>query len=475
MGTENTQPQGWQQLPQAVRDAVLRELQSSFVATANAEARRVTAVERTALMPASFEQRYVMERQQKNDYSLAWATTLTPMPLENVDLVALEKALTTMQANHESMRTRLVEKDGELYQVIDAEQPLPYTVNTLRWWNVAGGVEQIVNKQQQELVSIPFVPEAGPLWRARLVRQGDKAVLLMSFCSLIFDGGSMNVLQYQLHSLYTAYKEGEEPDTELMSETLQYADFATWQHQQVDSSEWQKKAQWWENKLAGGPPPVEFKGTEDALHTKVFKQRLGTDTGKAIKEYAVANNTTPFVVMLTTFMELLAELDSTDDIWVTAPSAGRPVQNTHAMVGNFMRQVLLRQQWFDSPDLLHKVHETVTESLYYGELPHALVAQQMGDNFSAENNPFRYFFNYRDVAEYAQGIQSPADGDDVDVPYIADAKQQFVNREEHILLMVEENGDRRELSWFFRLDRFREQDVEILMKQYIARLQKIGY
>lgn len=465
-------PATWLKLPQAVRDAVLSDLQEQRRAEGalHAAINPLRSETPTGLMPASLEQQYLWRRQQAHHYTLAWTMGVTPMPLENVDVPALQKALEALQAHHQSMRTYFVEKNQQLYQCLDSQQKLPLRRAKLPYWRTRAGMESWVIKRQQELVAEPFDIHKGPLWRALLLHRGKNAVLLLSFCSMIFDGGSLGLIQQQLHALYTAFKAGHKPDPTLLSSPYQYTDYAAWQQRESEGEKWQQSVQWWREKLAGQVPAVgrADKPPKAELGTLMFRQTIGSKTTQAINAYAADHNTTPFVVMLTEFMATLVELDGHSDIWVTAPSATRPVKGTESMIGNFMRQVLLRQQWPEQGDALSAVHATVTDALGYGEIPHQLIAEQLNSHAEGSENPWRYFFNYRN-SDTATATGSDALVEDME--YFHDKAQRVMSREEHILLLVQERGNARELNWFMRLDRFSEQQTEDLLRGYMRRLR----
>lgn len=463
---ENTAPAGWDLLPQAVRDVVLAELQIKYLADGPVvRLPALIAAERTEYMPASLEQEFIWHRQEQNSYSLGWATAVPPMLLENVDADALESALWSLQGLHDSMRTRLMVKDGALFQCVDERQPLPLTQEKLPRWRSRAATITEIGKRQRKLVEQPFVLDTGPLWRALVLRRGKDAVVLMNFCSMIFDGGSLALVQQQLHALYQHRKDGLVLPQELQKSPLQYLDYAQWQGELRDHQIWQERLNWWLDNLKGTVPLVEGEGVEAAaLSTRLYEQSLCTATSALLDSYAQRHETTPFVVMLTEFMATLHELDSLDDIWVAAPSANRPLVGSEAMVGNFMRQVLLRQQWPAEGDALPAVHSTVSDALEHGDLPHQLIAEALPLEEGA-GNPYRYFFNYRHAE--AQGEQA----EDVDLEFFVEPEQMLVDREEHILFMVLESEKSRQIHWYLRENRFDEARAEAVLKRYLSRLK----
>lgn len=458
-------PDNWSTLPQAVKDAVLRQLQQRYREQGGATALPpLVALEPGRRLPASMEQQYLWQRQRLHGFSLAWTIAVTPMFFERVDPQALEGALLQLQRQHDSLRTRF-EVDGEdLYQVVDAEADLPLRRQKLSRLRGRAATIEAIGRHQQAMVDEPFDMHTGPLWRALLLQRGRDAVLLLSVCNLIFDGPSLALVQQQLHALY-AHQRGDAGALAQPSRgDFQYADYAQWQDGMREHTLWRERLQWWREQLAGEVPLVEGEGGEPAgIAARLHTQVLSAETGARLDAYAQRHETTAFVVMLTEFMAALVELDGHRDVWVAAPSAGRPLAGTEQMLGNFMRQVILRQRWPERGDPLGEVHRTVSEGLEQGELPHLLVHQLLADR--AGGFPFRYFFNYRQV-EAGPGESLP----ETDCEYESPVEQRLQDREEQILLVVNQTGSSRALNWYLRDSRFHGERSRVLLRSYYRRL-----
>ncbi|WP_433549054.1 condensation domain-containing protein [Streptomyces sp. CA-294286] len=119
------------------------------------------------------------------------------------DTEALRLAFGDARTAHEAMRCRVKEIDGEPWQSFDAPAPeLAYSdLGAVDAKTVAARVERLAALAATE----PFDLEAGPLWRARLVRlNADEHVLVLVVHHLISDGWSHGVLLRSLLSHYSA-------------------------------------------------------------------------------------------------------------------------------------------------------------------------------------------------------------------------------------------------------------------------------
>ncbi|WP_454660553.1 condensation domain-containing protein [Streptomyces avermitilis] len=120
-----------------------------------------------------------------------------------LDAEALRLALGDARAVHEAMRCRVIEADGEPRQSFDAPTPeLAHTdLGAVDAQTRAARIERLTALTATE----PFDLEAGPLWRARLIRvESDEHVLILVFHHLISDGWSHGVLLRTLLSHYAA-------------------------------------------------------------------------------------------------------------------------------------------------------------------------------------------------------------------------------------------------------------------------------
>lgn len=120
-----------------------------------------------------------------------------------LDPEALWSAFGDVHAAHEALRCRVTETDGEPRQWFDAPAPEP------AYSDLAAVGEKARAARVERLAALaatqPFDLEAGPLWRARLVRlSADRHVLILVVHHLISDGWSHGVLLRTLLSRYAA-------------------------------------------------------------------------------------------------------------------------------------------------------------------------------------------------------------------------------------------------------------------------------
>ncbi|MFI6906541.1 amino acid adenylation domain-containing protein [Nonomuraea sp. NPDC050394] len=260
-------------------------------------------------------------------YNLALAERLHG-PL---DVAALGGALATVIARHEVLRWRVPDAAGVPYVEVDP----PAAVRL---------VAEDVSEERLEAVLAQesghrFELAAGPLWRARLLRLGEREhVLALTFHHAVFDGWSQRPF---LEDLGRAYA-GED----LPAPPARFADYVAWRDRQ-EREHGQDHLNWWKTHLDGAPvvldlprdrhrPPVQtYAGGRASL-------TLGAHTSDALRTLAVELGTTPPTAMLAAFAEVVRRVTGRDDILVGTPSADRRHEAFHDLVGFFLEVVPLR-------------------------------------------------------------------------------------------------------------------------------------
>jgi acyl carrier protein len=171
-----------------------------------------------------------------------------------LQLSALQQSLNEVIRRHEALRTRFVTVDGEPVQVIEAELELELEVIDLRALPEAEREREAL-RQAEAAAAGGFDLATGPLLRARLLRlAAEEHMLLLTMHHIISDGWSLGVLVREVGALYGAISEGlGSPLPEL---SIQYADYAVWQREQLTSELLAEQLGYWREQLRGVPAVI---------------------------------------------------------------------------------------------------------------------------------------------------------------------------------------------------------------------------
>src|SRR5262249_19294036 len=154
---------------------------------------------------------------------------------------------------------------------------------------------------------------------------------LLTMHHIISDGWSMQVFVRELGALYAAFIAGQpSPLPEL---PIQYADFARWQRQWLQSageqlSPLQQQLSYWVAQLADAPklltlptdrPRSPIQTVRGAVHTFTLPPTLSRE----IKALSQREGATPFMTLLAAFNILLSRYSGQEDILVGSSIANR--------------------------------------------------------------------------------------------------------------------------------------------------------
>ncbi|MEV0688547.1 amino acid adenylation domain-containing protein, partial [Nocardia sp. NPDC050378] len=181
----------------------------------------IVAATRPELLPLSFAQRRLWFLHQLEGPSPTYNLPLALRLTGDMDIPALEAALSDVVERHEILRTVVTVQDGTPYQrVLAAGAPLAVT-ETSNETDLAPALSAAARHA--------FDLAGEPPLRAELFRVGpDVSVLLLVLHHIAGDGWSLTPLSRDLASAYAARCEGGVPDWVPLP--VQYADYTLWQN-----------------------------------------------------------------------------------------------------------------------------------------------------------------------------------------------------------------------------------------------------
>lgn len=345
------------------------------------------------LRPASFGQQRLWFLSQLPGANAAYNEPLAFLLSGPLDPAVLGTCLDALTVRHETLRTRLVERDGRVLQCVDAPGAgFALAVDDLTRCPDAGACLAAL---QEEEAATAFELAAGPLGRGRLITMGpDRHVLLLTFHHAVFDGQSMNVLLRELAQLY---RESLAPgrDDPLPPLTIQYADLADAQLRAVGDGDLADQETYWRHTLDGVPPVLDLPSDRP----RPPEQRHGGDrvefgvdaaTTSALRTLARGHGATLFVAVLTGWAILLSRLSGRTDIVVGTPVANRRGPLAAGQIGFLVNSLALRVDLSGSPtgaEALARVRTVVRQALSHQDLPFEKVVELVNPPRSAAHTP----------------------------------------------------------------------------------------
>ena len=345
----------------------------------------------TYTFPVSFAQQRLLFLDQLEPGSPFYNVPLAISIKGDLEVTALENTFAEIVRRHEALRTTFSIDETGPVQVIAKSLTLEMPVVDLASLPEPESEALRLAKEEAEQ---PFNLNQGPLVRARLLKVGAEAyVLLFTIHHIVSDGWSMGVLFRELGEIYDAFaQQNPSPLDEL---PIQYADYAVWQREWLTGKVLQEQIDYWKTKLTGAPPTLElptdrprpaiqqFHGAKQVCH-------LSPELTERLKQISLDERVTLFMTLLAAFKVLLWRYTYQDDIVIGSPIANRTRAETEGLIGFFVNTLVLRTNLsgdLSFRDLLKRVKETALGAYNHQDVPFEKLVEELRPDRDPSRNP----------------------------------------------------------------------------------------
>ncbi|MET9401875.1 amino acid adenylation domain-containing protein [Kitasatospora sp. NPDC002965] len=303
-----------------------------------------------------------------------------------VDPELLRRALAGVVDRHEALRTTFTFGEDGPRQVVHPSVELPFTV-------VDAGPEQ-VGELLAGAALVPFDLETGPLVRAHLYRSGAASTLLLLCHHIVWDEGSLPVLESELAELYEALAAGR--PAVLPELPVQYADYSAWQYEDATAG---SRLDYWREHLRDSPtepvlpadrPRPEVQAFRGAFHRFAMPRPVA----EAVRALARSEDATPFMVLLAGLALTLHRRTGQRDLVLGSPVSLRGRAELDALIGYFVNLLPLRVRLDEAGDfreLVRHVREVAIAGYRHQETPFddiaGAVLEDRPDDRTEDRNP----------------------------------------------------------------------------------------
>lgn len=354
--------------------------------------------------PLSFtQQRFWFLDQLEPDLPLyhEWTAVRLRGPL---NLAVLEQSINAIVRRHEALRTTFAVQDGEPVQIIAPVLTVPLPVINLQPLPAAARWDEAKRLAKTE-TQRPFDLAHGPLFRVLLFQIDEQeSVLLLTFHHIVIDAWSATVFYRELGALYTAFL--QQQPTPLTELPVQYADFAVWQQQWLQSPTFNTQLAYWRKQLADLPPlqlpidrPRPPKQTYRGAQQSISLPAALVESLNALSQQAGASL---FMTLLAAFQTMLHRYTGQDDIVVGSPIANRNRPEIEGLIGCFTNTLVLRSDLAGNPTfrtLLARVRATVLDALAHQDLPFEKLVEELQPERDLSRTPlFQVMFVFNNTA-----------------------------------------------------------------------------
>ncbi|HEY2577629.1 MAG TPA: amino acid adenylation domain-containing protein, partial [Streptosporangiaceae bacterium] len=313
----------------------------------------------------------------------------------NLDLAALNAALSEIAARHEALRTSVIVVAGQPVQRVGRpaaiELPVIDTSET-----AAGDLATAVARRPLDMADGAFpagtppygafpagMPPCGTLWRAELHRLGPaRHRLVLVFHHIIADAATIAMLLSELAAGYRAFHAGQAPD---LPPAVPYRAYVGWERSFAADPDCARQLGYWREQLIGCGPaglptelPRPVTARRPAARTPV---RIPAADADALRDLARANGATLTQLVLAGYAAVLHRCGGRATFAVGMPVSTRREQRWTHSAGLYAATLPIRVSMAGNPPftgLLRQVRGTVLAALGASDVPLERVTDSAG-------------------------------------------------------------------------------------------------
>ena len=326
---------------------------------------------------------------QSSAYNIPLALQLTGV----VNLTALEQAIAQIVSRHEALRTNFELVEDTAVQIIHRVRHIPLPVIDLQ---SISEPERLIEYQRiaTEEVDRCFDLSQDPLIRTTVVKLAPQShVLLVTMHHIISDGWSLEIFTQELSTLYTALVKGQpSPLAEL---SIQYADFAAWQQQWLQTEAFSQQLEYWQQQLAALPALLELPTDRPRPAVQTFQGgverfTLSAELTRQLQHLTQQAGATLFMTLVAGLSVLMSRYSNTKDLAIGSPIANRNRSQIEPLIGFFVNTLVLRTDLEGDPsfsELLQRVKQMTLDAYAHQDLQFDKLVEILQPERSLSHNP----------------------------------------------------------------------------------------
>ncbi|MGA8116117.1 MAG: amino acid adenylation domain-containing protein [Actinocatenispora sp.] len=341
--------------------------------------------------PASFQQRRVWFLTQFDPGSAAAYVLHGALRLRGaLDRAALRRAVDVVVARHESLRTGLVEVDGDPVQVIHPTVDSPLSEVDV---SGSGDPEAAAAETVAEAARRGFELTEASLLRVTLAVIGsDDAVLGVALHHAIADRIAVEAFTRELSTAYIALAGGEQPA--LPELPVQYADYAMAQRDFEGSDAERDQLAYWRAQLADlavlDLPTDRPRPSTQTYRGATRTVRIPAELVDRLTARAEERGATRFMVLLAGYALMLSRYARTADVAVGSPISGRYRPEVEPLIGYFTNNLVLRTDLSGDPtvaEVLDQVRATCLDAFGHADVPFEKLVEHLHPERDLAHSP----------------------------------------------------------------------------------------
>jgi amino acid adenylation domain-containing protein len=301
-----------------------------------------------------------------------------------MNVVILEKAVKQIISANEILRTNFILEDEAVIQKINSSENSHFALE----------VNEVVNRSEYRQIAdryknYCFDLEKELLLKMMILKVEEKYKVIFLIHHIIFDGISTGLFIKQLTALYN----NNSNQTPELLHGIQFRDYSNWYYQNADL---EKNDIFWKNYTKGYQYEAFVKKetvTADLYQGNIFTIPLDLEVTQGLSDLAKDMKTTPYLLMLTSFLIFLRNISGKTDICIATIDSGRSAPQVQSLLGVFIKSLLLRVIVGEEKlgEMLRKVTDEFLEATKYEEVSdHSFVKNNIDILFVIQDPELSY-------------------------------------------------------------------------------------
>lgn len=407
--------------------------------------------------------------QDKDPYNVNICIELTGQ----LDLLSLSKSFKKMIKKHSVFRTKFIEEDGVLYQIVLDDVCVDISEHF-----IDGEVDKMTNEQIlqkiKEFTKVKFDLTVAPLIQGKIIYlKEDRYIFVIITHHIIIDGWSVGLILKELSDGYFAYITNSEKH-KISPPILDYPDYAIWQAKLHNSKKYNEDVQVWVNELRGLDSPCSLPydkirpatlSGKGGVHNFTLDQECLYPFREIMKEYKITKS----MFFFTVFSVLLYRYSSKTDFTIGMPVAGRTKPELQNIIGLFSTTQIFHCNFEGNPsflEILIKTKEQMVKNLERSIVSLEKIVEELHPKRSSNQIPF---FQIDYVYE---NLPIP----NIQLPGLAGKMIRLDTgiSKYDLKLTVDELSNQFYLSFEYSDDLFNSNTIELMEKHFDTLLNNLG-
>ncbi|MBD2800447.1 SDR family NAD(P)-dependent oxidoreductase [Xenorhabdus sp. M] len=405
--------------------------------------------------PLSPGQRRIYLQQMFNKGSVAYNETAVFNIVGHLDIPKFSETLRKLIQRHESLRTSIVLVDGEPRQKCHKE---PIVELKHIKFNTEGLSSLQVKEQIKRLIK-PFNLHKDALIRPILIELKQYEYLFfLDIHHIISDGLSQDIFVRDFLGIYQGVK--------LAPLNIQYKDYTIWQSEIANSCRVLAQKDFWLEKLKNIPElqlPYDFDREQitDDCGERLYFYLANETTERLVNEFS-RDGATNFMIFISTYYLLLANITKQMEFCIGTPILGRPQSELQDVIGMFVNLLPIPFDFDETitfRDLVNSVSDVVISSFDNSHIQFEEIVKAI--NIKPKKNRMPIFdtvFSYMNI-----GMS------DFEMPNLKLSRYEIEQKSSRfdLAFFVKEINDGYEFSFEYKSALFTSEKIKFFIEQYI--------